>query len=94
MRDSLEDPRKLIHKSDVDTGIYISIDEEKCVGCGKCVLICPVELYQVVEKKSKLDPKEVSKFCLECGHCWVICPEHAISFKYPKGGSGIIYENG
>ncbi|MHA1301531.1 MAG: indolepyruvate ferredoxin oxidoreductase subunit alpha [Candidatus Helarchaeota archaeon] len=94
MTDELVDPRTLIHKTKIDTGIYITIDEEKCIGCGRCVIICPVELYKVVEKKAKLDQAQVSKFCLECAHCWVICPEHAINFKYPKGGSGIIYEKG
>lgn len=94
MSEFLEDPRELIQKTNCDTGIYISIDEENCNGCAKCVIICPVDLYKVVEKKSKLDPEEVSKWCLECGHCWVICPKYAISFHYPKGGSGIAYKNG
>ena len=50
MPDELVDPRTLIHKTGVDTGIYITIDEKKCSGCGKCMIICPVELYKVVEK--------------------------------------------
>ena len=94
MTDELVDPRTLIHKTDEDPGIYITIDEEKCIGCGKCVIICPVELYKIENKKSKLNQDEVKKYCLECAHCWVICPEQAISFQYPKGGSGIIYEKG
>ena len=94
MTDELVNPRTLIHKTKIDQGIYITIDEEKCSGCGKCVIICPVEIYKIENKKSKLNQDDVKKYCLECAHCWVICPEQAISFHYPKGGSGIIYEKG
>jgi ferredoxin-like protein FixX len=94
MPDELVDPRTLVRKTSIDTGIYITIDEEKCTGCGKCLIICPVELYKILQKKAKLDSNEVKKYCLECAHCWVICPEQAISFCYPRGGSGIIYEKG
>lgn len=93
MHEFLVDPKTLIRKTGRETGNYISIDEEKCNGCGKCAIICPVQLYHVEAGKSQLDP-DYTKWCLECAHCWVICPTHAIAFRYPKGGSGILYEKG
>ena len=32
--------------------------------------------------------------CLECGACYQVCDPNAISFKYPAGGTGIVYEQG
>ena len=36
--------------------IEIKIDEEKCVGCGTCISVCPVNLLElkVVGKEKKL----------------------------------------
>ncbi|MHA1146201.1 MAG: 4Fe-4S binding protein [Candidatus Helarchaeota archaeon] len=93
MNEHLVDPKTIIRKTGPETGDYITVDEEKCNGCGKCTIICPVSLYEIVDGKSRLN-SEYEKWCLECAHCWVICPNQAISFHYPKGGSGILYEKG
>ena len=38
--------------------------------------------------------KDYKEKCLECGACYQVCEPDAISFQYPKGGTGIIYEKG
>ena len=49
------------------------IDQEKCVKCGKCKVICPHDA--VVE----LDKYKVKKErCIGCGQCAVNCPKQAI----------------
>lgn len=76
-----------------ETSDFLKVSIEKCTGCGKCEIICPVEIFTIKEKKAVIDP-DYKKKCLECGHCWVICPQDAIDFWYPDGGTGVIYENG
>jgi NAD-dependent dihydropyrimidine dehydrogenase PreA subunit len=54
----------------------ISIDEEKCTGCGQCIPDCPEGALQIIEGKARL----VSDlFCDGLGACIRTCPEGAIS---------------
>ena len=54
----------------------ISIDEEKCNGCGLCVPGCPEGALQLIDGKARL----VSDlFCDGLGACIGECPEGAIS---------------
>ncbi|OPX64404.1 MULTISPECIES: 4Fe-4S binding protein [unclassified Methanoregula] len=54
----------------------ISIDEEKCTGCGRCIPDCPEGALQVIDGKARL----VSDlFCDGLGACIGTCPEGAIS---------------
>ena len=52
----------------------VTIDEEKCTGCGSCVEACPVEALKV-NGKCKVDEET----CIDCGTCVDECPEEAIS---------------
>jgi len=55
--------------------VEVKVDEEKCDGCGSCVDVCPVEVLEIVEAKSKVkNPDE----CLACRACEVQCPNTAI----------------
>ncbi len=54
----------------------ITIDEEKCNGCGSCVPGCPEGALQIIDNKARL----VSDlFCDGLGACIGDCPEDAIS---------------
>lgn len=50
------------------------VDEEKCIGCGSCVNVCPVEAIEVENGTAK-----ISDDCIECGACVGECPVNAIS---------------
>ncbi|MDD1674098.1 MAG: CoB--CoM heterodisulfide reductase iron-sulfur subunit A family protein [Methanomicrobiales archaeon] len=68
------------------------IDEEACTGCGDCVLICPVEVYNrfdagigVRKAIYKPHPQAVPDIvlkdpdhCIECGLCYDVCGPDAI----------------
>ena len=56
----------------------ITIDEEKCNGCGLCIPNCPEEAIQLIDGKARL----VSDlFCDGLGACIGHCPEGAISIE-------------
>lgn len=61
---------------------HLSIDLDKCIGCGKCSRICPVDNIVVENRKAK----EVGKKCLECSHCVSTCPKGAIQLAAHEGG--------
>lgn len=54
----------------------ITIDEERCTGCGQCIPDCPEGALQIIDGKARL----VSDlFCDGLGACIGTCPEGAIS---------------
>jgi formate hydrogenlyase subunit 6/NADH:ubiquinone oxidoreductase subunit I len=59
------------------------VDIEKCVGCGKCVENCSLELWVLVDRegsKGKIAKviEEAGIVCHTCGMCSEGCPEKAI----------------
>ncbi len=53
-------------------------ETEKCVGCDKCVFICP---YYAIEAEPFATPKILYDDCMGCGACALVCPHHAIQVK-------------
>lgn len=53
-------------------------DTEKCVGCDKCVFICP---YKAIEPEPFATPKILDKDCMGCGACALVCPYNAIQVE-------------
>jgi len=53
-------------------------DVQECVGCGKCVFICP---YGAIEFEPFATPQVVEEKCVGCGACQLVCPHHAIEVK-------------
>jgi NAD-dependent dihydropyrimidine dehydrogenase PreA subunit len=56
----------------------ITIDQEKCNGCGMCVSDCPEGALQVIEGKARLVG---DLLCDGLGACLKSCPENAISVE-------------
>jgi energy-converting hydrogenase A subunit Q len=52
----------------------ISISEEKCVGCGICVYLCPVD--DCLTGWSEI---QVAETCIDCMKCVRGCPVDAIT---------------
>ena len=69
-------PRERCTLLRMSTRTIISIDEEKCNGCGLCIPNCPEGALQVIDGKARL----VSDlFCDGLGACVGYCPEGAIT---------------
>lgn len=58
----------------VNSNYFISINEDKCTGCGDCISVCPMNANKVNENViSKVD----LGYCIGCGVCIPKCPENA-----------------
>ena len=76
-----------------DTGDFISIDNEKCNNCGRCLVICIKSLWRKKDGKVYI-AENYKTSCVECGSCAEVCGPGAITFSYPAGGTGVVYEKG
>ncbi|WP_458407953.1 nitroreductase family protein [Anaerotignum sp.] len=57
----------------------VSIDQNKCIGCGMCVKDCFFGVLSVKDGKA-----QVSGDCFNCGHCIAVCPANAVTIpEYP-----------
>ena len=57
-------------------GISVTVDEEKCKGCGKCVERCYIDAIEVIDHKAV-----ISAYCRACGRCAISCPKEAIRVR-------------
>jgi coenzyme F420-reducing hydrogenase delta subunit len=53
-------------------------DTQKCVGCDKCIFICP---YDAIKAETFATPKVLYEECKGCGACALVCPHSAIEIK-------------
>lgn len=56
----------------------VTLCREKCVGCTKCVRVCPTEAIRVRTEKAVIQ----SSKCIDCGQCIDVCPTNAITIKH------------
>ncbi|TXT60361.1 MAG: 4Fe-4S ferredoxin [Promethearchaeota archaeon] len=77
----------LMAKGEVETeGITSYVNEEKCVGCGRCAEVCPYNAIEMIEATKKMGIYTVSEskahvigaVCKGCGACAAECPVGAI----------------
>ena len=74
-------PQSAIIK-DADTGL-MSIDEEKCIGCGTCAIVCPYNAPKVDEEKKKAVRCNGCAERVAAGEkpvCVEACPARALDF--------------
>ncbi|MFN4133657.1 MAG: 4Fe-4S binding protein [Candidatus Hadarchaeales archaeon] len=60
------------------------VNEEKCTGCGACVISCPA---LAIEMKDDGGRRKITYFyerCISCGRCEEVCPEEAVKLEQKR----------
>lgn len=57
-----------------EDGYFIT---DACVGCNKCIHVCPQSCIEVINKKARI----INLHCLRCGNCYYVCPTNCIVRK-------------
>lgn len=65
--------KAMIHPLD---GLSISVDADKCAGCGECAAHCVIEAISMDSGTAR-----ISADCQGCGRCVSACPENAIRIR-------------
>lgn len=53
----------------------LQLDPTACVGCGRCVEVCPHQVMTLDERSARVQNRDA---CMECGACATNCPTKAI----------------
>ena len=68
----------------------LRLDQTLCIGCGRCIEVCPHQVFLPEGKKVMLTDRDA---CMECGACARNCPVTAIAVDAGVGcASGMINE--
>lgn len=62
-------------------GVTITVDKEKCIGCGICMERCFMKAIKITDGKCELD----DSMCRGCGRCTEECPVDAIKIEFDPG---------
>ncbi len=66
----------------------LKLAADVCVGCGKCVEVCPHAVFAVADRVASIVDLDA---CMECGACEGNCPAGAISVESGVGcAAGVI----
>lgn len=70
---------KMAYLRDVAT---VRIDADKCIGCGRCLEVCPHGVFALEAGKTRIAARDA---CMECGACARNCPVDALWVKNGVG---------
>jgi len=70
---------QMVYLKDVVT---LKLDEEKCVGCGMCLFVCPHAVLRPTNGRVEIRDRDA---CMECGACSQNCPVKAVSVRAGVG---------
>ena len=70
--------------------VTLKLDESTCIGCGRCLEVCPHQVFAASGDKVRFADRVA---CMECGACALNCPVSAIAVDAGVGcASGLINE--
>lgn len=58
----------------IPQAVTTEIDAARCIGCGRCIPVCPSDTLSMVGDKAVV----TGETSLQCGHCMAVCPTDAI----------------
>lgn len=73
-------------------GKSLTIDEDRCSGCGVCLEVCPHAVFAFRESERGAKRPEIRnrERCMECGACAVNCQRKAIAVNRGVGCAAAI----
>ncbi len=70
--------------------VTLRLNPAGCTGCGRCVEVCPHQVFALEGRKARIDDCDA---CMECGACAKNCPVRVITVDAGVGcASGMINE--
>ena len=78
---------RLTYLKDVTT---LTIDREKCNGCGMCLKVCPHPVLALSNGAVEILSRD---HCMECGACSTNCPTDAITVQPGVGCAAKIIQS-
>ncbi len=62
--------------------VTLTLNPQKCVGCGLCVEVCPHAVLQMANGRVRIADRGA---CMECGACARNCPAAALDVRTGEG---------
>ncbi len=63
---------------------HLTIDQEKCIKCNRCVQDCPMGIADVDDNGNYFSNEHNAEVCIYCGHCVAVCPTGAVKLNAMK----------
>ena len=57
--------------------LTLGINPDSCIKCGKCVKVCPSDIFVQSKAGSVVELVNVES-CIACGHCVAVCPTDSV----------------
>ncbi|MGN1406686.1 MAG: ferredoxin family protein [Erysipelotrichaceae bacterium] len=54
------------------------VDVNKCIGCGNCFKVCPMDVFRINTEKRK-SVIAYPENCQSCGQCYINCPTGSLT---------------
>ncbi len=70
---------QMVYVKDVVT---LKFDENRCTGCGMCLLVCPHAVFALSNGRAQIRDRDA---CMECGACARNCAFNAVSVQSGVG---------
>jgi len=67
--------------------VTLALDQEKCVGCGMCLIVCPQAVLSMHNGNARIQNRDQ---CMECGACSRNCPTEAVTVQAGVGCAAAI----
>lgn len=62
----------------------IYADTAKCVKCGKCKVVCPMNVIEIMGNGFPEQTRSAFRLCINCGYCVDVCAFGAFHHKVRK----------